>query len=131
MTEEGARRLVSFVLPVYDEEANLEELHGKITAVMRERLGFSGTQALGEATWYSREPTIPMGYATGWAMINVARDSVIDGRRAESLKGFHDGLLAHGSCALSLVLRREFGDELLAGIESELVGADNGHLPVG
>ena len=33
----GERRLISFVLPVYDEEANLEELHAKITDVMRGR----------------------------------------------------------------------------------------------
>jgi glycosyltransferase involved in cell wall biosynthesis len=34
---QGERRLISFVLPVYDEEANLEELHAKITDVMRGR----------------------------------------------------------------------------------------------
>jgi len=40
MTPSGsalARRLVSFVLPVYDEQGSLEELHRRITAVMRER----------------------------------------------------------------------------------------------
>ena len=30
----GGRRLISFVLPVYDEETTLRELHGQITAVM-------------------------------------------------------------------------------------------------
>ena len=37
MTADGARRLVSFVLPVYNEEGSLRELHGKITTVMRDR----------------------------------------------------------------------------------------------
>jgi glycosyltransferase involved in cell wall biosynthesis len=37
MTTEEESRLISFVLPVYDEEANLEELHRQITAAMSAR----------------------------------------------------------------------------------------------
>jgi len=91
------------------------------SSMIRERLGFSGVQALGEATWYSRAPTVPMGYATGWAMISAARDIVLGEQSGQSLKSFHDALLAQGSCALPLVLRRAFGDDLLARVESGLV----------
>ncbi len=79
--------------------------------MMTDRLGFSGAQGLGEATWYSRAPTVPMGYATGWAMINTARDLALQAPSGQTLKSFHDGLLAQGSCALSLGLERAFGAE--------------------
>jgi uncharacterized protein (DUF885 family) len=79
--------------------------------MMTDRLGFSEVQGLGEATWYSRAPTVPMGYATGWAMINSARDLALPESSSQKLRSFHDGLLAQGSCALSLGLRRAFGEE--------------------
>ena len=37
-------------------------------------LGFPRSQALAELTWYSQAPTVPFGYATGWALINALRD---------------------------------------------------------
>ena len=49
----GARRLISFVLPVYDEETTLRELHGQITAVMN-RIGLDRCthfRHLSERTW--------------------------------------------------------------------------------
>ena len=80
----------------------------------------ASSQAIGEATWYSRAPALPMGYATGWAMINAARDDVVAEMTDQSLRSFHDALLAHGSCALSLVLGRAFGEELRVRVESAL-----------
>lgn len=78
---------------------------------MQAALGFTREQALADLTWYSRAPTVPMGYATGWALINAARD------RAElapgfTPRGFHADLLRVGSIALPLVLKRAFGDGL-------------------
>ena len=79
---------------------------------MVDALGFSSSQALGELTWYSREPTTPMGYATGWAMINSARELTRAHTSAAKLKAFHDQLIRHGSLALSLGLNRGFGEGL-------------------
>lgn len=94
-------------------------------SLMCERLGFSGVQAVGEATWYSRAPTVPMGYATGWAMINTARDGVVAEGDDGSLKSFHNALLAHGSCALSKVFARAFGAGLLADVRGGLTRPAN------
>lgn len=80
--------------------------------VLMDGLGFSSSQALGELTWYSREPTTPMGYATGWAMINTARELTQAQASATELKAFHDQLIRHGSLALSLGLSLSFGDDL-------------------
>lgn len=80
---------------------------------MERKLGFTAAQARGELNWYSEAPTVPMGYATGWALINACRDRL----RAEqgggfSLRAFHDRLLGCGSAALPLVIERAFGIEL-------------------
>jgi len=77
---------------------------------MVESLGFSYSQAMGDLTWYSMAPTVPMGYATGWALVNAARDRL----RLQPdfrLKAFHDGLLSSGSIALPLVVQRQFGEK--------------------
>jgi len=78
---------------------------------MVDALGFSFDQAMGELNWYSQAPTVPMSYAVGWALINALRDIVNPGNTAE-LKGFHDKLLASGSVALSLVIQRQFGQDV-------------------
>lgn len=95
-------------------------------STMCARLGFSATQALGEATWYSRAPTIPMGYATGWAMINAARDDLVLETTPQALKSFHDALLGQGSCALTLVLKRAFGNDLPTRALSRILQPDPG-----
>lgn len=78
-------------------------------ARMQAALGFTREQALADLTWYSRAPTVPMGYATGWALINAARDRA---RLAPNFapRDFHAGVLSVGSVALPLVLRRAFGE---------------------
>lgn len=89
---------------------------------MVETLGFGYSQAMGELTWYSQAPTVPMGYATGWGLVNAVRDRL---RLSPdfALKGFHDGLLASGSIALPLVIRRQFGEQTWQSARNMIFGA--------
>lgn len=81
---------------------------------LQQWLGFTPGQARGEITWYSQAPTVPMGYATGWALVNAARRRWGNAEEAVGLREFHDRLLGAGSMALSLVLRRAFGEPFRA-----------------
>ncbi|MGZ8533055.1 MAG: DUF885 family protein, partial [Candidatus Binatia bacterium] len=59
--------------------------------------------------WYSQSPSVPMGYALGWSIINRLRDQEqkrLGGKF--SLCEFHDKLLSAGSIALPLVEKRHF-----------------------
>jgi uncharacterized protein (DUF885 family) len=77
---------------------------------MCDALGFSIDQAKADLSWYTQAPTVPMGYATGWALIKALREE--ESKKADfSLKNFHDRLLSVGSCALPLVIKSEFGDQ--------------------
>lgn len=78
---------------------------------MVQHLGFPREQAMADLTWYTRAPGIPMGYATGWALINAARERA-QAQPGFALKDFHDRLLSAGSIALPLVLQRAFGPTL-------------------
>ncbi len=79
---------------------------------MHERLGFSHAQAMGELSWYTQAPTVPMGYATGWALINTARTRMQAISQQFDLRNFHDHLLSAGSIGLPWVIRRVFGEPL-------------------
>jgi uncharacterized protein (DUF885 family) len=82
-------------------------------------------QAMADLTWYTRSPGVPMGYATGWAIINNLREHQKQQQGDDfSLKTFHDALLSGGSMALALVIRRVFGDEAWADVESEVFSVD-------
>ena len=72
-------------------------------------LGFSIDQAKADLSWYTQSPTVPMGYAVGWALIKALREqqSQLEGF---DLRQFHDKLLSVGSCALPLVIKRAFGE---------------------
>lgn len=83
-------------------------------------LDFPRAMALADVTWYSRAPTVPMGYACGWALIDAARTRLRRDAGPFTLKSFHDRLLSQGSIALPLVLRREFGDGLWSQLRSEV-----------
>ncbi len=76
-------------------------------------LGFAQNQARGELLWYSQSPAVPMGYATGWTLINALREGE-QAREAQSfdLNAFHDRLLSAGSIALPLVIERCFGKQV-------------------
>lgn len=81
-------------------------------AHLQQALGFPRPQALAELAWYTRAPTVPMGYATGWALIGAARERLRIAAPDFDLKAFHDRLLCGGSIALALLLQRHFGPEL-------------------
>lgn len=79
---------------------------------MIEHLGFTEQQAKADLTWYSYAPTVPMGYATGWALIMATRKRLKSVETDFSLKHFHDRLLSNGSIAIALVLESSFGKPL-------------------
>jgi uncharacterized protein (DUF885 family) len=88
---------------------------------MVNELGMHHEQAMADLIWYTRLPGVPMGYATGWALINSLRRQQQQQRGEKfSLREFHDDLLSSGSMALALVIRRAFGDQVWADIESEV-----------
>ena len=63
---------------------------------------------MGDLTWYTHAPGVPMGYATGWALITSLKEQE---KKKENfnLKVFHDTLLSSGSIALPLTIVRGFG----------------------
>jgi uncharacterized protein (DUF885 family) len=79
--------------------------------LMQEALGFPRQQALADLTWYSFAPTVPMGYATGWALLRSVCSEFEEQNPDFSLYDFHRDLLTPGSVALPLVLGAAFGDE--------------------
>ncbi len=76
--------------------------------LMQEKLGFSHAQAMGDLTWYSHAPGVPMSYGTGWALINNLKEQQKQ-KENFKLKTFHDTLLSSGSIPLSLSIVRGFG----------------------
>jgi uncharacterized protein (DUF885 family) len=83
----------------YDEAADL----------MVRELHFPREQACGDLNWYSQSPSVPMGYALGWSIINRLRNQ--EQKRLGdkfSLREFHDRLLSAGSISLPLVEKRHF-----------------------
>jgi uncharacterized protein (DUF885 family) len=83
----------------YDEAADL----------MVRELHFPRAQACGDLNWYSQSPSVPMGYALGWSIINRLRDQEQCRLGREfNLRDFHDKLLSAGSISLPLVERRHF-----------------------
>ena len=86
---------------------------------MCRQLGFSIDQAKADISWYTQCPTLPMGYAVGWALIKSLREqqSQIDGF---NLKDFHDKLLSVGSCALPLVIKQVFGKDAWRHVKSNV-----------
>lgn len=85
---------------------------------MQQALGFPRAQALADLAWYTRAPAVPMGYATGWALLNAARSRLVPGQM--TLKGFHDKLLAVGSIGLPWVLGQQFGAGLYQSVETDV-----------
>ena len=87
---------------------------------MQDALGFTREQAMADLTWYSRAPSVPMGYATGWALIMATRERLQKMDKAFDLREFHDRLLAEGSIALPYVLKQQFGDTLWDSVRREV-----------
>lgn len=90
---------------------------------MQELLGFSREQALADLDWYTRSPTIPMSYATGWLLINKTRERLQSMDSQFALRTFHDKLLSSGSIALATVLRRQFGQPLWNSVHQAVFGS--------
>lgn len=90
---------------------------------MVRELGFPRAQAIADLTWYTRAPTVPLGYAIGWMLINAARRRAL--AEGMSLKAFHDRLLSAGSIGLPLVIRRVFGEAMWEAVKAEVFGGDN------
>lgn len=85
----------------YDEAADL----------MVRELHFPRAQAQADLNWYSQSPSIPMGYALGWSIINRLRDREKERLGARfDLCEFHDRLLSAGSISLPLVEKRHFSE---------------------
>ena len=85
----------------YDEAADL----------MVRELQFPRQQAKGDLNWYSQSPSIPMGYALGWSIINRLREREKQKTGAAfDLRRFHDRLLSAGSISLPLVEKRYFAE---------------------
>lgn len=81
-------------------------------------LGFPRAQAIADVTWYTQAPTVPLGYATGWSLINALRTRVAP----SSLQAFHDQLLSPGAVALPLGIARGFGSEMWASVQADVFG---------
>lgn len=77
---------------------------------MCRELGFTIDEARGDLAWYIQNPGVPMGYATGWALIRALRDQQSQ-LAGFDLKTFHNRLLSVGSCALPMVICRAFGHD--------------------
>jgi uncharacterized protein (DUF885 family) len=92
-------------------------------------LGFPHTQARADVTWYTRSPTVPLGYAAGWALINALRGHVLEGDSAGALRSFHDRLLSVGSIAAPLVIRRAFGAAAWKAVKNKVFGDSNRESP--
>lgn len=83
----------------YDEAADL----------MVRELHFPRPQAEADLNWYSQSPSVPMGYALGWSIINRLREHEKARLGAKfNLCEFHDRLLSAGSISLPLVEKRHF-----------------------
>ena len=87
---------------------------------MQDTLGFTHQQAMADLTWYTRAPTVPMGYATGWALIMATREQLQKQDKEFDLRQFHDSLLAEGSIALPYVVKQQFGDSLWDSVRREV-----------
>jgi uncharacterized protein (DUF885 family) len=89
--------------------------------VMCQRLGFSHAQAMGELSWYTQSPTVPMGYATGWALLTTARTRLQAMNENFQLREFHDRLLSVGSIGLPWVIRRVYGEPLWNSVQQSVL----------
>jgi uncharacterized protein (DUF885 family) len=83
--------------------------YDEAAALMVRELHFPKEQAQADLNWYSQAPSVPMGYALGWSIINRLRSKEKQRLGAGfTLRGFHDRLLSAGSISLPLVEKRHF-----------------------
>lgn len=87
---------------------------------MQSLLGFSRSEAMAELSWYAQAPGVPMGYATGWALINAIRERLQTVNGEFDLTDFHDKLLSAGSIALPFMIRSRFGQPLWESVQKQV-----------
>ncbi len=90
------------------------------------QLGFTPAQARAELDWYTRAATVPMGYASGWAIITATRNRLARGQADFGLKAFHDKLLSCGSIALPEVIRCRFGQDIWQQVRNDVFAPGHG-----
>ena len=105
-------------IEIHTRDVSLETAADRLVT----ELGFPRSQALAELTWYSQSPTVPFGYATGWALINALRDHLRRAPLSLPLKIFHDKLLSVGSVALPLVIQQVFGEPVWREVRQRVFG---------
>jgi uncharacterized protein (DUF885 family) len=93
---------------------------------MVSHLGFPRSLVLADLAWYTRAPTIPLSYATGWSIITALRERLRHSQPKFNLKQFHDELLSQGSVALARVVRRVYGETVWTAVKRDLVRS-SGH----
>jgi uncharacterized protein (DUF885 family) len=83
--------------------------YGEAADLMVRELHFPRAQACADLNWYSQSPSVPMGYALGWSIINRLRnEKQMQLGEKFDLCRFHDKLLSAGSISLPLVEKRHF-----------------------
>ena len=106
---------------VLDVELHTQNLSLVLAADRMEQwLGFSHAQAMADLQWYTRSPTIPMSYATGWALINETRSRLQTSEKNFDLKNFHGKLLSMGSIPVTQVIQHCFGTPLWKSVYNEV-----------
>ncbi len=103
---------------LHTRELTLEAAADRLVSV----LGFPRAQAIADVTWYTQSPTVPLGYATGWALINALRAKVRAAEPNVSLRSFHDRLLSAGAIALPLAIQRVFGEPVWRDVRRAVFG---------
>ena len=107
MLKDRLWRALRIIIDVKTQTGKLS--YGEAADLMVRELHFPREQACGDLNWYSQSPSVPMGYALGWSIINRLRDQEqkrLGGKF--NLCEFHDKLLSSGSIALPLVETRHF-----------------------
>ncbi len=92
---------------------------------MQEALGFTRQQALADLNWYTQAPTVPLGYATGWALITETRARLQATEADFTLKSFHDRLLSSGSIGLPKVISNRFGAPMWSSVKQAVFAGSN------
>ena len=107
MLKDRLWRALRIIIDVKTQTGKLS--YGEAADLMVRELHFPREQACGDLNWYSQSPSVPMGYALGWSIINRLRDQEqkrLGGKF--NLCEFHDKLLSSGSISLPLVEKRHF-----------------------
>ena len=107
MLKDRLWRALRIIIDVKSQSGKMS--YGNAAELMVRELQFPLSQAQGDLNWYSQAPSIPMGYALGWSIINRIRGE--EQKRLGprfNLCAFHDRLLSSGSISLPLVEKRHF-----------------------